>query len=82
VALIPDEPLRGTGYLYRSTVSDVGGGFELTGVAPGSYHLFAWPRTSGAAFKNEDFIKKYQSAGKAVTIRNTESISTDIAVAN
>jgi uncharacterized surface anchored protein len=82
VALIPDEPLRGIGYLYRSTVSDVGGGFELTGVAPGSYHLFAWPRTSGAAFKNKDFIKKYQSAGKAVTIRNTEAISTDIAVAN
>ena len=80
VALIPDEPLRGIGYLYRSTVSDVDGGFELSGVFPGSYRLFAWSHINGAAYRNEEFIKKYQSAGKPVTIRNTEAIATDVIV--
>jgi hypothetical protein len=80
VALIPDEPLRGIGYLYRSTVSDVDGGFELSGVFPGSYRLFAWSHINGAAYRNEEFIRKYQSAGKPVTIRNTEAIATDVIV--
>ena len=76
VALIPDEPLRGIGYLYRSIVSDVDGNFELSGIVPGKYHLFAWPRTNGTPFMNEDFMNNYQAVGKPVAINKSDDLIT------
>jgi len=49
VALVPDAPLRDAGPLYRSIISDFQGSYEIRGVAPGSYRLFAWTDLEGAA---------------------------------
>jgi hypothetical protein len=69
VVLVPDEPYRvNGGPLHRSTISDVSGNFELRGIAPGNYRLFAWPDLEGAAYRNAEFIKNYEDKGKAIRI--------------
>jgi hypothetical protein len=78
VALVPDAPFRNAGPLYRSGASDQNGSFELRGVAPGSYRLFAWPELEGAAYRNADFIRRFEDGGKAVRIEKPERISVDI----
>jgi hypothetical protein len=79
VALVPDSPYRAMGgVLYRSTISDVNGNFELRGIAPGNYHLFAWPDLEGAAYRNAEFMKKYEDAGKAIRIETISRFATEV----
>jgi hypothetical protein len=78
VALVPDAPLRSAGVLYRSHISDVEGRYQLRGVAPGSYHLFAWTELAGAAFRNEQFLKEYEGKARPVEIEKGARISADI----
>jgi hypothetical protein len=79
VVLVPDQPYRlNGGLLYRSTISDVSGNFELRGVAPGNYHLFAWPDLEGAAYRNAEFMKKYEDKGKAIRIEKGSRSVTEV----
>jgi hypothetical protein len=79
VVLVPDAPYRSNGGpLYRSTISDVSGNFELRGIAPGNYHVFAWPDLEGPAYRNAEFLKKYEDAGKAIRIEKGTRSVTDV----
>lgn len=64
VVLIPDPPLRKDGHLYRMTATNQSGELTIRGIAPGAYRLFAWPALDGAAYKNAEFVKKYEDRGK------------------
>lgn len=64
IALVPDN---GQAHLYRTTLSDQNGAFQLQGIAPGSYRMFAWTELPGAAYRNADFMKKY--AGKGIAVK-------------
>jgi hypothetical protein len=68
VALVPDVPLRAAGVLYRSAVSDINGNYQLRGIAPGNYHLFAWSNLEGAAYRNVEFMKEFNDLGTPVQI--------------
>ncbi len=81
VALVPDAPLRGAGVFYRSVVSDVNGSYQLRGIAPGSYHLFAWSELEGAAYRNAEFMKDFNDRGLPVQIQGANA-SLDVTVLN
>lgn len=78
VALVPAPPLRGVALWYRSSVSDILGHFELQGVAPGTYHLFAWENIEGEAFRNAQFMKKYDARGTLLRIGKDARILVDV----
>src|SRR5262249_14543882 len=67
VALIPD-PHDSPKHLYRTATTDYNGGFTIPAIAPSSYRLFAWSKLNGAAYKNRDFMKQYETRGAAVII--------------
>jgi hypothetical protein len=78
VAVVPDEPYRATGLLYRSVITDPNGKFEIHGIAPGSYKLFAWPELEGAAYRNAEFMKEYEDRGKPVKVEKGGRASVDL----
>ena len=41
VAVVPDAPYREVSLRYRSVVTDRDGRFEVHGIAPGTYKVFA-----------------------------------------
>jgi hypothetical protein len=82
VALVPDAPLRGALPLYKSGPTDIQGRFELHGIAPGKYHLFAWRELPGFAYLNAEFMKKFEELGKAVVIEKTAPVSVDVRLAD
>ncbi len=82
VALVPDAPLRGAAPLYKAGPTDINGLFELRGIAPGTYHLFAWTELPGSAYLNAEFMKKYEASGKPVRIEKTEPLVVDVRVAD
>jgi hypothetical protein len=62
VALIPTD---GKG-APRSMISGPQGAFHSTGVPPGDYKLMAWDDVGRDDLENPDFIKRFESQGRAV----------------
>jgi len=78
VALIPEAPLRSAGVLYRSVISDFNGDFELRGIRPGAYRLFAWADMEGAAYRNTEFMKDHEGQGIRVRVENQVRQTIDV----
>jgi hypothetical protein len=82
VVLVPDDGSRVVNHLYRTSVTDLAGGFELRGVAPGSYQVFAWGHLPGkGAYRNKDFLRQFEdSLGVKVTVQGNKHLSLNITV--
>jgi hypothetical protein len=68
VVLIPDQ---GRGFrtdIYKIAVTDTGGKFQMLGIPPGNYRLFAWDDVSGNAWMDPEFLRIYENRGSAVVI--------------
>jgi hypothetical protein len=78
VALLPDKPLRDSEVLIRSSESDWKGRFELQGIAPGAYHIFAWTELNGAAYRNAEFMKQFEDRGTPVQIEKGQSLEFNV----
>jgi hypothetical protein len=80
IALVPDAPLRAAGPFYRSSTSNADGSFELRGIAPGSYRLFAWSELEGAAYRNAEFIKKFEERGTPIRVDKIGRLAVDVKI--
>ena len=69
VALAPDEARRGRADLYKTAVTDQYGRFTMRGIAPGDYKLFAWAELEPGAAQDPEFLKPYEKAGEAVSVK-------------
>jgi hypothetical protein len=70
VVLVPEEKLRANYTLYQTTTSDQKGHFEMKGIRPGSYKVFAWEELGDdeGGFYYDDFLKQYESNAQTVKI--------------
>ncbi len=66
VVTVPEERLRNRPDRFKKTISDQGGRFTLHGISPGEYTVFAWESVDGDAYYNPEFLKSYQSQGRAL----------------
>ncbi len=73
VVLVPAEALRRQSHLYRAESSDAFGRFEIRGIAPGQYKLFAWEVVEPEAWQDPEFIRIYESSGMTVRVERTVS---------
>jgi hypothetical protein len=54
--------------LYKSILTDAVGRFDFQGVPPGEYTLFAWNDVETDAWTNAEFLKAYETRGRAVRV--------------
>lgn len=80
VVAVPDAARRGRGDLYKVATTESSGGFELQGLAPGSYELFAWDRVEPGAWQDADFMREYAGFGRAVRVEGSGAINADVNV--
>jgi hypothetical protein len=65
--LIPDQDRTRT-ELIRTAVSDQSGRFNLRGITPGNYKLFAWEGIEANSFFDPEVLSQYEQQGKAVRV--------------
>ncbi len=75
--LVPEGERRSMRRFYKNTTSEADGRFQLRGIAPGEYKLFAWEDIESGAYSDPSFLEKYESRGVSVKIRegSAESVS-------
>lgn len=79
ITLVPASRNFGHGRLYPADDADASG-FEVEGIAPGRYEVFAWESIEDTAHWNEDFMRPFLTRGKIVVIEEgkTENLDLDI----
>ena len=83
ITLVPASRKFGHSRLYPTGDADPGGAYEVTGITPGRYEVFAWERIEETAHWNEDFMRPFLTRGKVVEIEEgkTEYLDLDIITA-
>jgi hypothetical protein len=76
VFLIPVQ--RGRNDLYRQGVTDQTGKFNFAAVPPGEYRAFSWEAIESGAPYDPDFLKQYETQGKAVTVTDASTPTLDV----
>jgi len=77
VVLIPEDGLRfRINHKYTST--DDAGHFQMKGIAPGDYKLFAWEQADRGSWQDPDFVAKYESLGKTVHVDEGGKLSIEV----
>ncbi|HLY60570.1 MAG TPA: carboxypeptidase-like regulatory domain-containing protein [Terriglobia bacterium] len=68
IALVPEPPNRKRDDLYDVKFTDQSGKFNMTGLAPGDYKLFAWDSSVGVDPHDPDSLKAYEDKGQSVHV--------------
>jgi protocatechuate 3,4-dioxygenase beta subunit len=65
--LIPDRN-RDRRDVYKIVVSDQNGHFNMRGVAPGDYKLFAWEDIEPFSYNDPEVLKQFEDKGRSIHI--------------
>jgi hypothetical protein len=77
VTLAPD-PLRAELSLrLRSATSDEKGRFTITGVAPGTYRLYAWAEPVTDVLADPEFLRQFEAQATPVSVGEGQSAQAD-----
>jgi hypothetical protein len=76
VFLIPMQRSRSD--LYRQSMTDQTGKFNFAAVPPGEYKVFGWEILESGAPYDPDFLKQYETQGKAVTVTDASTPMLDV----
>jgi hypothetical protein len=79
ILLVPDPPRRQNPLLYKPGISNPMGSFTFSGVAPGSYKLFAWEQIPVGAEQDAEFMNAYDALGSHINVTAGLSL-TDVQV--
>jgi len=66
--------------MHKATLTDSAGRFQLRGLPPGDYKIFAWEEADKLAIMDLDFIKSYEEKGTRLEIADGENKSIDLTV--
>ena len=70
VTLLPDDPAKlSSEWWFKSTYTDQDGRFELAGIRPGDYRLFAWEKIERGEELDPDFYRQLKDQGREVHVR-------------
>jgi hypothetical protein len=64
--------LEKQGYLNGAVSSSA---YLLQGITPGDYMLYAWPRDAQIEYANPEYMRQFESYGKAVTVTEDNKVS-------
>jgi hypothetical protein len=68
VVLVPPAERRQNPALYRTRVTNDAGHFEMRGIPPGTYTVFAWKSVLPTAWMNAEFLATYLDRGQVINI--------------
>jgi protocatechuate 3,4-dioxygenase beta subunit len=70
VVAVPDEARRGDSRLFKSQTTDQYGKYDLHGLSPGGYKIFAWTGIEQGEWEDSDFLKPQESQGESVELQD------------
>jgi len=80
VVAVPDEARRTLLRLFKAQTTDQYGKFDLHGLAPGDYKLFAWDEVEEPAWEDGEFLRPFEARGTKIEVRDEDSATLNLKV--
>jgi hypothetical protein len=77
VVIVPDR-LRNRQDLYKTAITNQDGQFNLRGVAPGDYRVFAWEDIEPFAYFDPDVLKAFEPRAKPVRVQESSKATVEV----
>jgi hypothetical protein len=77
VVLVPDR--EDESHLYRVVRTNEQGAFNISG-APGAYKVFAWSELEGAAYRDPEWMRKFEGQGRIANIESSGHLKLNLNV--
>jgi hypothetical protein len=78
VVAVPEESKRSLRYFYKSVTTDQYGRYDLRGLVPGEYRIFAWDGVALGEWEDPEFLKTNGAKGVTVEMRDGDKKSADL----
>jgi hypothetical protein len=78
VVLVPEPDKRDRPDLFKLASLDRYGRFNMQGITPGRYRLFAWEDVPIGAYYDPEFLQSYEAQAKPVTVEKNDYIQAEI----
>ncbi len=72
VVLIPDD--AGRTDMYKVASADQYGRFSMQGIAPGNYAVYAWEDAPSGAYRDPEFVRRYEDWGERIRVEQAEQV--------
>ncbi|HEX4999392.1 MAG TPA: carboxypeptidase-like regulatory domain-containing protein [Terriglobia bacterium] len=66
--------------MYRVTSTDASGRFEVTGLPPGEYKVFAWDGIERGAWLDPSYTETFESKGQSIHVEEGSAMTVDLSV--
>jgi len=73
VVAVPDEARRGNFRLFKSQTTDQYGKYDLHGLAPGSYRIFAWAGIEQGEWEDPEFLRPQEAKGELLELQDEDA---------
>jgi protocatechuate 3,4-dioxygenase beta subunit len=80
VVLIPEPPLRERTDLYKVTTSDAEGEFQVHGIPPGDYKLFAWDQIQADAYVDANVLAPFEDIGRRISVQESDKSKAELSI--
>ena len=78
----PEPPRPFQPWLIKTATTDAAGNFTFRTLPPGDYRILAWEEIAKEFLSDTDFIKRFESSGPKVAIKESGAQSVDLAPVN
>jgi hypothetical protein len=78
VVAVPEESKRSLRYLYKAVTTDQYGRYDLRGLEPGKYKIFAWDGVARGEWEDPEFLKTNGAKAATVEVSDSDTKSTDL----
>jgi hypothetical protein len=78
VVAVPEESKRSLRYLYKAVTTDQYGRYDLRGLVPGKYMIFAWDGVASGEWEDPEFLKTNEAKAVTVEVSDSDAKSTDL----
>lgn len=78
VVAVPEESRRSLRYLYKAVTTDQYGRYDLRGLVPGKYKIFAWDGVANGEWEDPEFLKTNETKAVTVEMSDSDAKSTDL----
>jgi len=80
VVAVPDEARRGNSRLFKSQTTDQYGKYDLHGLAPGSYRIFAWAGIEQGEWEDPEFLRPQEAKGELLELQDEDAKTVNLKV--
>lgn len=78
VVAVPEENKRSLRHLYKAVTTDQYGHYDLRGLAPEKYLIFAWDGVEREEWEDPEFLKTNETKAAALEVSDSDTKSVDL----